>query len=117
MKYFLSLLLLTSCANIQYLTNTNVGNIHGLSTNEALREKYDAIKEITAKAATQCKSLGKITANDNAFDAGERYAILYLKGTVRELKGDSVVVLKKEKVGDYGHTASGEAFLCGTKVN
>ena len=106
------LLLAVSCANIQHLTNANLTDLQGLSTNHELRMKYDAINVITAEKAASCQRLGKLDAKDNVFDTGSNYAVLYVKAKVLELKGDSVIIERVEKVGDYGHHAYGEGFKC-----
>lgn len=102
----------SACTNIQHLTNTNIADLQGLSTSQGLRMKYDAINTITAAEASKCQSLGKLDAKDNALDTGEKYAILYVKAKVLELKGDSVVIEKVDKIGEYGHHAFGEGFKC-----
>ena len=113
MKFFLPVLFLAaSCANIQHLTNSNISELQGLSTNQSLRMKYDAVNTITAEEAAKCQSIGKLNAKDNALDTGEKYAILYVKAKALEAHADSVVIEKVEKVGEYGHHAYGEGFKC-----
>lgn len=115
---FLSVLFMTaflfcsSCTNIQHLTNTNIRELQGLSHDANLRMKYDAINAITASESAKCQSLGKLDAKDNGLDTGEKYAVLYLKSKVLELRGDSVVIAKIEKIGEYGNHAYGEGFKC-----
>lgn len=111
-SFLLISLFISSCANIQHLTNVNLADIQGISTNQSLRDKYNTIKEIKKDETSHCKSLGKVKAQDNGFDTGEQYAVLYLKAAVMDLKGDSVLIEKKETVGDYGHKVYGEAFKC-----
>jgi hypothetical protein len=94
------------------MTNGHLGDLQGLSLNRELRSKYETINTITSDEASKCKSMGKIKAKDNALDSGEKYAVLYLKAEALDLKSDSVVIEKIEKVGDYGHLALGEAFKC-----
>lgn len=108
----LSLFLTISCTNIQHLTNSNLSDLQGLSMNQPLRMKYDSVKEIKVEEATSCKSLGNFEAKDNALDTGEKFALLYLKAKVLEVKGNSVVVKSQEKVGSYGNIARGEGFSC-----
>lgn len=109
---FFVLFLLSSCSNIQHLTNSNISDLQGLSTNQTLRMKYDAVNTITADEAAKCQSVGKLDAKDNALDTGEKYAILYVKAKALELKADSVIIEKVQKVGEYGHHAFGEGFKC-----
>lgn len=108
----MALIFTVSCTNIQHLTNSNLSDLQGLSMNQALRMKYDSVKEIKAEETTSCKSIGNFEAKDNALDTGEKFALLYLKAMVLEAKGNSVVVKSQEKVGSYGNIARGEGFSC-----
>ena len=105
--------LLAGCENLKHATNVNFSDMKNMRHDEALMAKLDKrVEVIDSKRAKYCSFIKDIIGRDNVLDQGMKYALYYAKYETFKLDGNSMVILKKEKVGDYGSRVRARAYRC-----
>ena len=113
MKVFALLIFIVSCANVRYLTNTNISNYKLFKTNRDIYDFYDKkVKVFTKDQARKCQFVNTGSAKDNPVDQGKKYAELYLKAIAHDkYKANAVVIDRFEKSGPLTKVY-GEIYNC-----